>query len=175
MEEVKDMLCSPSIEVHFVDKKIDEIQSNNMKEIVLDKAIKAFKHIGYPVIVEHTGLLIKDFANLPGGLTQIFWDALEADKFSKIFSQIGSGEATAKTFFAFCDGKNIYTFEGSIEGHIVSPPRGSQEFQWDCVFEPKGYDKTFSELGEKKKDISMRKEALENLKIFLEKRAIYEK
>lgn len=168
IDEVKTILNSSNITIHSVSKKINEIQSDDMKQIVLDKALKAFKQIGRPVLVEQTGLLIKDFGNLPGGLTQIFWDSLEADKFAEIFSNVGSAEVTAKTVLAFCDGKHIHTFEGTVDGHIVYPPRGDRAFQWDCVFEPIGYDKTFSELGDLKNDISMRKIALEKLRFFLE-------
>lgn len=166
--EIENILQSKSITIHSVEKKINEIQSNDMQEIAKDKALKAFKEIGRCVLVEQTGLLIQDFGNLPGGLTQIFWDSLEADKFSNIFSKIGSAEAVAKTVLAFCDGKSIKVFEGEIKGHIVCPPRGDRSFQWDCVFEPRGYDKTFAEMGKEKNKISMRKLALDNLKAYLE-------
>ncbi len=168
INEVQTILSSPNITIHSVATKINEIQSNDMTEIALDKARKAFQQIGRPILIEQTGLLIKDFGNLPGGLTQIFWDSLEADKFSDIFSKIGSAEVTAKTVLAFCDGKQIHTFEGEVDGLIVCPPRGNKDFQWDCVFEPLGYDKTFAELGTKKNDISMRKIALEKLRAYLE-------
>ena len=168
INEVRSILTSSHITVYPVSQKINEIQSMDMEEIVSDKCLKAFKQIGRPILVEQTGLLIKDFGGLPGGLTQIFWDSLEADKFSEIFSKIGSAEVTAKTVLAFCNGKVVKTFEGTIEGHIVSPPRGNRAFQWDCIFEPVGYAETFAELGDKKNDISMRKIALEKLRRYLE-------
>ncbi len=168
LKEVKEILDSPNITVHSVSRKINEIQSNDMKEIVCDKARKAFPQIGRPVLVEQTGLLIKDFGNLPGGLTQIFWDSLMADRFSEIFSSIGSAVVTAKTVLAYCDGRHIHTFEGETEGHIIHPPRGNRDFQWDCVFQPIGYSQTFAELGDSKNDMSMRRIALTNLKSFLE-------
>lgn len=167
IDEVKSILDSDEIEVVAVSEKIHEIQSEDMEKIVRNKAIEAFGKIRRPLLVEQTGLLIKDFGDLPGGLTQIFWDALEADRFSDIFSKIGSAEVTAKTVLAFCDGKKIHTFEGSVEGNIISPPRGNKEFQWDCVFLPKGYDKTFAEMGKEKNNISMRKIALEKLRNYL--------
>lgn len=168
IDEVNAILTSPNISVYPVSLEIHEIQSNDIKKIVFDKARKAFRQIERPVLVEQTGLFITDFGNLPGGLTQIFWDSLESDKFGKIFSNIGSGQVTAKTVLAYCDGKHIHTFEGEIDGHIVYPPRGSRTFQWDCVFQPIGYDKTFAELGEAKNDFSMRKIALTRFKSFLE-------
>lgn len=168
IKEVQEILESENIKIHSVSTKINEIQSNDMMEIVLDKALKAFQKIGRPILVEQTGLLIKDFGDLPGGLTQIFWDSLQADKFSEIFSKIGEAKVIAKTVLGFCDGKHMYTFEGQIEGHIINPPRGNQDFQWDCVFEPMGYDKTFAELGDEKNKISMRRIALNEFKDYLE-------
>ena len=168
IDEVKSILESDEIHVVAVNEKIHEIQSEDMEKIVRDKAVKVFAKIRRPLLVEQTGLLIKDFGQLPGGLTQIFWDSLQADKFSDTFSKIGSAEATAKTVLAFCDGKKVYTFEGTVEGEIISPPKGNREFQWDCVFKPKGYDKTFAEMGEEKNKISMRKVALEKLRVYLE-------
>lgn len=165
--EVKKILESHHIRVISYDKKISEIQSDDMKEIVIDKVIKGFKEIGRPIIVEQTGLFIEEFGKLPGGLTQVFWDSLKADKFSEYFSK-GNASATAKTVIAFCDGKNIFTYEGEVKGKIVSPPRGDRSFQWDCVFEPNDYCETFAEMGEKKHEISMRKKALDKLKKYLE-------
>jgi Xanthosine triphosphate pyrophosphatase len=168
INEVKSILNSNKITVNGINKKIHEIQSEDMIEIVVDKAIKAFYEIGRPIIVEQTGLLLKDFANLPGGLTQIFWDSLKADNFCKYFSNTETAKVCAKTVLAYCDGKKIHSFEGSIEGTIVKEPRGDRAFQWDCVFQPNGYSQTFAELGQKKNEISMRRAALEKLKLFLE-------
>lgn len=168
IKEVNGILSSENIVVISVDQKIDEIQSNDMQAIVRDKVLKAYRSIARPVLVEQTGLLIKKFGNLPGGLTQIFWDSLQADKFSAFFSKDEEAEVVAKTVLAYCDGKQIHIFEGEINGSIVNPPRGDRNFQWDCVFEPNGYEKTFAEMGEEKNNISMRKVALEKLKKYLE-------
>lgn len=166
IREVKSILKSPNINVVSFNMKINEIQSEDMVEIVTDKVIKGFKEIGRPIIVEQTGLFIEEFGNLPGGLTQVFWDALEADKFSNYFS-VGNSSTIAKTVIAFCDGKKIFTCDGEIVGKIV-PPSGDRSFQWDCVFKPDGYDNTFAEMGKKKDEISMRKKALDKLKKYLE-------
>ena len=167
IREVKTILDSEKITVLPVTQKINEIQSNNMEEIATDKAIKAFISIGRPILVEQTGLLLNDFGKLPGGLTQIFWDSLQADNFSRYFSS-DSLNVIAITVVAFCDGKQIKTFEGEIQGTIVRFPRGNRDFQWDCVFQPDTYDKTFAEMGEQKNTISMRKIALEKLRNYLE-------
>lgn len=164
--EVKSILSSKSINVIGHPLKINEIQSESMESIVRDKAEKAYAKLRRPLIVEQTGLHISDFENLPGGLTQVFWDALQADKFCKYFSD--KGKVSAETVVAFCDGKKIHIFSGEIDGVIVNTPRGNRDFQWDCVFQPTGYDQTFAEMGEQKNAISMRRIALEKLRTYLE-------
>ena len=168
INEMKSILDSDTITVIPVYEKINEIQSNDMKDIAIDKVLKAFMSIGRPILVEQTGLLLKDLGGLPGGLTQIFWDPLQADNFSKYFSTTETAQVIAKTVIAYCDGKQIQTFEGEISGVIVSPPRGDRSFQWDCVFQPDSYEETFAEMGEKKNAISMRKIAIEKLRDYLE-------
>lgn len=168
ISEVKKILSSDKIVVSAFSNKINEIQSEDMHAIARDKVIKAYGIIARPVFVEQTGLLIEKFGDLPGGLTQIFWDSLQADKFSEFFARDEGSPTIAKTVLAYCDGRKVYTFEGEIRGDIINPPRGNRDFQWDCVFQPEGYDKTFAEMGEEKNEISMRKIALEKLKDFLE-------
>ncbi len=56
------------------------------------------------------------------------------------------------------------SFEGSVDGHLVWPPRGTLGFGYDPMFIPTGHDLTFGEmeLAEKEK-ISHRWRALEKL------------
>ena len=103
----------------------------------------------------------------PGGLTQIFWDKLQADKFSEIVSKMSDQTVEAKTVIGYCTGKKIYKFEGVIKGKISDLPKGSKDFQWDCVFIPDGYSQTFAEMGDRKNSISMRKIAFDKFADFL--------
>ncbi|MCF6136466.1 non-canonical purine NTP pyrophosphatase [Pseudalkalibacillus berkeleyi] len=167
LKEAQDILSTIGLEVVSVNTKINEIQTEDSIELVYDKVIKAFKQVGRPLFVEHTGLYVEHFEGLPGGLTQIFWDKLQADKFCEIFGNNHNVKAVAKTTIGYIDGKNTKIFEGEIEGEISTSPRGDRSFQWDCVFIPKGYDKTFAELGEKKNEISMRRKALDKFSLYL--------
>jgi len=171
-KEVEAILGDIGVSIVNVPLKIHEIQTENIQDIVRDKVLKAFNIIGRPVLIEHTGLYINSLQGFPGGLTQVFWDKLEADNFSKLLGNLEDTELTAKTVIAFCDSKKIHLFEGEVEGNISKEPRGNQEFQWDCVFIPKGYDKTFAELGEKKNEISMRKIAFDRFREFLMKEVL---
>lgn len=167
--EAEKILAKHNIKVVPVSEKIEEIQTQNTNRLVRDKLLQAFQRIGRPLFVEHTGLYLEYLNGFPGGLTQIFWDSLKADKFAKLFGNTPNPKTVAKTVVAYTNGKSVQTFEGEISGRIAKRPKGNREFQWDCVFVPSGYRKTFSELGDLKNEISMRRKALDKLADFIRK------
>jgi len=169
ISEAEEILKKRGINVIAVSERIEEIQTTDTQRLVRDKVLKAFQRIGRPLFVEHTGLYLEYLNQFPGGLTQIFWDSLKADKFAKLFGSTPNPKTIAKTVVAYTDGKSIHTFEGDISGRIAKKPKGDRSFQWDCVFIPNGYRKTFSELGNFKNDISMRRKALDKLAEFVRK------
>lgn len=160
--EVKEILKPRGIEAIAVDHKIDEIQTTDVRALLRDKAIKAFNFIGRPLFVEHTALYSTALNQFPGGLTQVFWDTLEADRVAALFKALGDQRVTAKTHVAYIDGKAIRIFEGAVSGTFADEPRGPRDFQWDCVFIPDASHQTFSEMGtDAKNKISMRMKALD--------------
>lgn len=169
IKEVQSILGQSGIEVIPISLKIEELQTEDVEKLVKDKLLKAFKKIGKPVFVEHTGLNINYLNGFPAGLGQIFWDKLGADKFAEIIGNLRDTRVTAETMIGYCDGIKINFFKGSIEGNILNTPAGDRTFQWDCVFIPHGYEKTFADLGAEKNSISMRKKALDAFKEYLER------
>jgi XTP/dITP diphosphohydrolase len=165
LKEVQSLLTQ--VEVIAAKLKIDEIQTDDVEKLVRDKLLKAFKKVGRPVFVEHTGLYISSLNDFPGGLTQVFWDKLQAERFSELLGRYKDTKAIAKTTIGYCDGKKIFYFHGEIIGKISPEPKGNRDFQWDCVFIPDGEEKTFSELGAKKSEISMRKIAFDAFNQYL--------
>lgn len=148
--------------------KIEELQTKETERLVKDKVLKAFEKLGRPLFVEHTGLYLEHLHGFPGGLTQIFWDTLGADLFSELFGKLAPVKnAIARTMIGYCDGKKIHIFNGEIAGVIVPEPRGPRDFQWDCVFQPEKYSKTFAEMGDEKNEISMRRQALDSFALHL--------
>jgi XTP/dITP diphosphohydrolase len=166
--EARAILSPRGVTVVPVSLKIEELQTTDTRQLVHDKLLKAYKQVGRPLFVEHTGLYISKVKGLPGGLTQIVWDALQADDFAGLFgSDSGSSPAEARTWISYCDGRQIVDCEGKVGGMIVSPPRGSRTFQWDCVFQPDGSEQTFAEMGARKNRISMRRAALDKLAAYV--------
>lgn len=170
IDEASLILQSAGVSVIPVKAKVEELQTEDTSRLVKDKALKAFEKIGRPLFVEHTGLYIDYMRGLPGGLTQIFWDTLKAEKFTELFGKVGENTLVAKTVIGFVDGKQFHLFEGSVKGYVPPNPVGSRDFQWDCVFIPEGESQTFAELGARKNEISMRKKALDEFSSFLKTR-----
>ena len=166
-EEARQILAPLGIIVDADHTEIHELQTVDTEALVRDKAIKAFQKIGRPLFVEHTGLYLDMLGGFPGGLTEIFWNKLEKERFAALFAS-PDHKVIARTTIGYIDGRRIYIFHGEIEGRIVSPPRVDHGFQWDCVFVPFRSKKSFSEMGVRKNKISMRRKALEALRQHLE-------
>jgi XTP/dITP diphosphohydrolase len=165
--EATRFLSTLGISVEASHLEIHELQTVDTEALVRDKATRAFANLGRPLFVEHTGLYLDALNGFPGGLTQIFWDTLKKERFTELFAS-ETDVVRAVTHIGYVDGRRVHIFRGEVEGRIVFPPRVDHGFQWDCVFRPNGFDQTFSEMGEKKNDISMRSIALEKLKKHLE-------
>jgi XTP/dITP diphosphohydrolase len=166
--EINELLKDTPIQAEQLDINIEELQTEDDKKLVSDKLLQAFKKCGRPVFVEHTSLHINYLNGFPGGLTQIFWDKLQADKFVEMVGNFKDKSLTAQTIIGYCDGKKMYFFDGQISGTVPLEPAGPREFQWDCVFVPDGYVETFAKLGmDIKNQISMRKIAYDKFINFL--------
>lgn len=65
---------------------------------------------------------------MPGGLTQVVWNSLKADKFCDFFGKRKNTRAKAMTTIGYCNGKKIEIFQGHIWENIVDKPRVDQSF-----------------------------------------------
>ena len=166
-EEARQILEPLGIAIEPDYTEIQELQTVDTAVLVRDKAVRAFRKIGRPLFVEHTGLYLDMLGGFPGGLSQIFWDSVKEERFAALFAS-DEHKVRAKTTIGFVDGRRVHLFHGEIAGRIVSPPRIDHGFQWDCVFVPDGETESFSEMGERKNQISMRRRALESLRGHLE-------
>lgn len=148
-------LCEPrGVIIEAYQDKLEELQTDDSVRLARDKLLRAFTRVKRPLIVEHTGLRIHGFAGLPAGLTQLFWDKLQAPGFCRYFPDHA---VTAFTLIGYCDGKQTHQFSGEVQGKIVAAPRGTSAFQWDPVFQPEGDHRTFAEMTPRQKNaVSMR-------------------
>jgi XTP/dITP diphosphohydrolase len=168
--ELRELIDSSKYELLQDSSEINELQTENMNLLIRDKVLKAFKKIRRPLIVDHTGLQFNLLNGFHAWFTSVFYDKLKPEGIAKIIGHSLDRKVTAITLIGYCDGKSIYSFEGRLSGLVAEEPRGTEGFQWDTVFIPDGYDKTFAELGnQKKNEISMRRLAFNQLTAFLER------
>ena len=148
---------------------IPEIQSMDVKEIVEDKARKAYRKLKKPVIVEDTALYMKSWNNFPGPL--IAW-AIKTMGIRGICRFVGKDRsARAEACVGYYDGKRMKTFSGVVKGKISKKPRGRKRFDWDRIFIPEGEKRTFAEMDLSEKNrISHRMKAFRKLKAFINER-----
>ncbi len=85
-----------------------------------------------------------------------------------------SGKCTARFRCAMAlaeRGKVIATFDGKVEGAVITEERGSGGFGYDALFIPDGYEGTFGELPDTvKNQLSHRARALEKTVAFFAER-----
>ena len=167
LREASAILAGARVSVIPLNVRLEELQTDDTERLVKDKTLKAFREVGRPLFVEHTGLYLTHLNGLPGGLTQIFWDTLEAERFATLFGRTADPRAVAKTVVGYTDAKQFFIFKGEVAGRIAETPRGSRSFQWDCVFIPDGSAQTFAEMGDEKNNVSMRRIALDQFASFL--------
>ncbi len=165
IDEVRAILQPFDIHIESLDPKrakIEELQTEDLKALVHNKALKAFSVLGRPLLVEHTALYLAALGELPGGLTQIFFDRLQVAGLINLLANVTNKRAKAKTVVGYCDGRKIWLFSGEIHGNIAAQVMGTAGFGWDGVFIPDGATQTLAELGVKKNEYSMRRIAFED-------------
>ena len=147
---------------------LDEIQSLDLKEIIIHKAKEAFKKIQSPVLVEDTSLVFNALGRLPGPLIKWFLTELDNQGLCKLLDGYDDRTAIAEVCFGLYNGKELKTFDGKVEGTMAKNPRGEKGFGWDPIFIPKGYTRTWGEMDiDEQKETSMRRIALKKLEIYL--------
>lgn len=154
--------------VDHVRLDLNEIQSLDLKEVVEDKARRAYEEIKTPVLVEDVSLSFSALKGLPGPLIKWFLQALGNEGLCHVLDRFYDRSALAEVEFAICDETGVHTFRGAMEGVIAASPRGEMGFGWDPIFIPMGYDETWAEMSDDEKHAtSMRKIALAKMSKYI--------
>ncbi|OHV83778.1 RdgB/HAM1 family non-canonical purine NTP pyrophosphatase [Rhizobium sp. LCM 4573] len=129
------------------------------------KALASAKASGLPALSDDSGLVIDALDGAPGVYTANWAEredgtrdfAMAMEKVEKALSDRDATtpeQRTARFVSVLClawpDG-HTELFRGEVEGKVVWPPRGSQGFGYDPVFQPEGYDTTFGEMSAEEK------------------------
>jgi XTP/dITP diphosphohydrolase len=159
--------------VELKSKNIDlpEIQALMVKEIIKDKAKRAYEILQKPLIVEDVGLYIKAWNDFPGAFIKWVIKTKGCEGIIKSMGNYKNREAFVEAGICYYDGKEFKTFFGKVKGTIPFEKRGESRFGLDPSFIPDGYEKSFAEMtSEEKNKISHRGIAFKKLKEFFDSR-----
>ena len=119
------------------------------------KAEAAAKGAGLLALADDSGLEVEALGNAPG-IYSARW-AGEAKDFNAAMARIERELATIPNAskrarfvcalaVAYPDGRATEIFEGTVDGTLTFPPRGSKGFGYDPIFIADGHTKTFAEI-----------------------------
>lgn len=136
------------------------------------KALAAATAAGLPALADDSGLCVHALNNEPG-VYSARW-AGPGKNFSIAMQKVeealvASGSLDRSAHFACAltlawpDG-HVESFEGTVNGQMVWPPKGEKGFGYDPTFQPDGHAVTFAEMPpQQKHSMSHRAQAFEKL------------
>jgi len=154
----------------FLNIKIKEV-SRSLIENSFTKAAFSYKVCNKPSLADDSGLFVEALNDEPG-IYSARYGKDDKDRIAKLLKNLANEKnrrATFRAAFVYYYAPGAYEiFQGECMGRIALEPRGSNGFGYDPIFIPKGYRKTFAELGpEIKNRISHRAQALMKFKKYL--------
>ena len=122
----------------------------------LIKAKAVFKHTNILALADDTGLMVDYLLGAPGVYSSRYAgeNVTYDDNNRKLLKELKGvpprkRSARFKCCIALYDGNITETFDGVIEGKILTEARGNAGFGYDPLFLPEGYSLSYAELGER--------------------------
>ena len=115
------------------------------------------KKFGLNCFADDSGLEIDFLEGEPGVLSARYAGPAKNNdkniqKIWKKLENVSNPSATFRSIFYLHLNNQTFCFEGKVYGKIIFEKRGNNGFGYDPIFIPKGYKKTFAELGYNIKD-----------------------
>ena len=140
------------------------------------KALAAEKRTGYLTIADDSGLIIDALNGEPGVHSKRFAanDKQCIEKVLELLAGVPEEQRSARFFcaIAIAESTNIAVeFNATVEGKIITAPRGNNGFGYDPIFLPSDFQLTMAELSaETKNNISHRGKAFQQAAVWLRAR-----
>lgn len=143
--------------------------SDTIEGNALQKARYVKEHYGYDCFADDTGLMVDALNGAPGVYSARYAGPghdSRANMALLLKNLDGAADRSARfvTVVALTEGDAVRTFEGRVEGSILSAPEGDGGFGYDPVFLPREADRCFALMTAEQKDaISHRGRAVRKL------------
>jgi XTP/dITP diphosphohydrolase len=174
-EELKAMLPQFNVKTLADLKMMDDIPETapDLEGNSFIKATTIFEKFGGIVVADDSGLEVNALSGAPGVHSARYAgkprnDTRNTEKLLHALLNKTNRNAQFRTVITLMSAKETRQFEGIVKGTINTQPKGTDGFGYDPVFTPEGYDKTFAEISQHKKNsISHRANAIKRLVAFL--------
>ena len=158
-------ILGKDVEVEQVNIDYAELRSDDPEEIVKEAVKKLADGLGKPVVVEDSGLFIKDLKEFPGTSSAYIHKRIGLKGILKLMEGIENRECMYKSAVGYCEpGKEAISFLGEEKGEIAGEIRGSYGFGHDPIFIPEGSEQTYGEMENVEEIKKFRRRAVEKLK-----------
>lgn len=147
---------------------------DTLEENAQEKCEFVYAAIGRDCFSDDTGLEVEILGGAPGAFSARYaGPACNADDNVEKLLRVLAGQshrvARFRTVVSLVFGGERYTFEGRVDGEILTSRRGASGFGYDPIFRPYGYSKSFAEMSlVEKNGLSHRARAVRAMRAFLE-------
>ena len=145
-------------------------KGQTLEDNALIKAQYVYNKYHVDCFADDTGLEVDALGGAPGVYSARYAGGAGHDSqanMTKLLHELENNNnrrARFRTVIALIINGKTKTFEGIVNGEIITQRRGGEGFGYDPIFQPEGYNKTFAELGtDIKNQISHRARAVQKL------------
>ena len=128
---------------------IIEIQSDQITDIALDKANKAFEIIKQPLLVKDDGWYISDLKGFPGPYMKYVNTWFTTEDFIKLLSGRQNREVIFREAVCYKDNSTTKIFLNKIKGQFLDQPAG-HSFPFSALVTFRGDKKTIAQCDNEK-------------------------
>ena len=164
-------ILEPKIKVNHIKMSYPEIRSDNSEEIARHSAEMLANKFKKNVVVEDSGLFIKELNDFPGTYSATVHKKIGLEGIINLMKDIKDRDCEYKSAVAYCEpGKDAISFLGTEKGKIAESIRGTFGFGHDPIFIPEGSNKTYGEMKNVEEIKKFRRKAVEKLRKYLMKK-----
>jgi XTP/dITP diphosphohydrolase len=140
-EHAKEVLKAYNIDLVQQSEKFDEIQSDSVEEIAIDKAQKAFEIIKKPLFINDAGWIIPSLNGFPGPYMKFVNKWFTSQDFLNLMQDKTDRRIIFRQLLVYTDGKKTKTFVDDQEGEILMKEQGENGESSDKIitFVPEKY------------------------------------
>lgn len=164
LKEFKAIL-GDEIKIKHIAMSYRELRSDDPEEIAKESAERLANELKKSVVVEDSGLFIKELKDFPGTCSAYIHKRIGLHGILRLMEDKKDRTCVYKSAVAYCEpGKEPVSFLGIEKGKISKEIKGTYGFGHDSIFIPEGSRKTYGQIKNCESIKKFRKTAVIELK-----------